>query len=166
MAGRKEERTRRRERVGKELSDGLVPAGSETTVDGTKREKATREATKRQSLLGTHSPPSDYCIQHNLRHCLRGTSHTEEDILILRTGGKRRGEARGRKEDVHFALNNPRQPFLPGARRRYNLRIRRFLCRLCKRLCTYLSVFCMCVRVSVHRIYVNVEDEKERRTVE
>lgn len=70
--------------------------------------RSSSEATERGDVTkspGTHSPPSDYCIQHNLRHCLRSTSHRRRHINITCTGGRR---------DVHSTLNNPRQPFLPG----------------------------------------------------
>lgn len=102
----------------------------------------------RRSLPGTHSPPSDYCIQHNLRHCLRGTSHTEEDILILRTR-----ERTGRRERERMSIS---RWIIQGSRSFLKLYREDIACELagfsvdraklymsvCMRVCTYIPREC------------------------
>lgn len=149
MVGRKEASVVREH----PLVDEAVPAGSTTTVGGTKRGEATKQPSEEtRRPMGARNPPSDYCIQHNLHHCLRATSHRRGHINIT---------FRWKMSIPRWIIQGSRSfpELYPG---RYSLRTCRILCRHgLREIVVYLSA-CICVRACtcarVFRLYVSVED--------
>jgi len=135
MAGRKEASV-----VGEHpLVGEAVPAGSTTTVGGTNRGEGTKRPSEetRRTPMGLAIRPL-ITVFNTISAIVSAPPRTEEDILILRSGGGK---------DVHSALNNPRQPFLLKViyLGRYSVRTCRILCRcgLRETVRIYVRVYCV-----------------------
>lgn len=135
------------ESEGNPRSEELVPTGSETTVDGTKRGEATRGNRARRcgkvsrgltvrpliTVFNTISAIVSAAPRAHRRGYINITYRRKDGV---------KGE-RGRKMSIsRWIIQGSRSfPAIPG---RYSLRIRRFLCRLCEtvHVCLYA---CTCI---------------------